>query len=183
LNDEQPALQNWAQEKFNTGFTSAPFNHLFYTKLFELMLRLKANYLWPAIWSSMFCIDDPMNQMLADLYGIVYGTSHQEPMARGTPLEFNKFSSGPWDFIVNADNITKFWEDGVTRAKPFETLYTMGMRGSGDEPLAEGQDISLVENIVSVQRGILTNAYANQSIETVPQMWCLCKSPTLSSLY
>src|ERR1700742_5159073 len=95
-------------------------------QLFELILRLKGNYLWPAIWSSMFCVDDVLNQPLADTYGIVYGTSHQEPMARSTPNEFNKFSSGPWDFSVNAQNITEFWIEGVNRAKPFETLYTMG---------------------------------------------------------
>lgn len=127
----------------------------------------------------MFCVDDPLNQALADTMGLVYGTSHQEPMARGTPNEFNKFSSGVWDFSVNADNITKFWVDGVNRAKPFETMYTIGMRGAGDEPLAEGQNIQLLEHIVDVQRQILTNAFPNQSVSTVPQTWCLCGCPAL----
>jgi hypothetical protein len=123
----------------------------------------------------MFCVDDPLNQPLADTYGIVYGTSHQEPMARSTPNEFNKFSSGVWDFSVNAANITQFWIDGVNRAKPYETLYTMGMRGAGDEPLAEGQNIELLEKIIQTQRDILTNAFPNASVTTIPQMWCLCE--------
>jgi hypothetical protein len=123
----------------------------------------------------MFCIDDPLNQPLADTMGLVYGTSHQEPMARGTPLEFNKFSSGPWDFSLNEQNITQFWVDGVKRAKPFETLYTMGMRGAGDLPLAEGQNIELLEKVVSVQRGIFEQVFGNGSVESVPQMWALCE--------
>ncbi|THH04148.1 hypothetical protein EW146_g10252 [Bondarzewia mesenterica] len=78
LNDEQPALQFWAMENFTNGtgaaLTGSPFNHLFYTKLFELLLRLKANYLWPAMWSSAFAVDDPQNQPLADSFDIVMGT-------------------------------------------------------------------------------------------------------------
>jgi hypothetical protein len=101
INDEQPAIQSWAQEKFTNG-TGAPFNHAFYANVFELLLRLRANYLWvrdtrwtrgsrtdyhgqPAMWSGMFYVDDATNGALADYYGIVMGTSHQEPMARSTP--------------------------------------------------------------------------------------------------
>ncbi|PBK61129.1 hypothetical protein ARMSODRAFT_674974 [Armillaria solidipes] len=82
-------------EKFTNGtgaaLTGSPFNHLFYTKLYELLLRMKANYLWPAQWSSAFAVDDSENQRLADVYGIVMGTSHEEPMARSTPVEWNLF--------------------------------------------------------------------------------------------
>lgn len=95
-------------------------------------------------------------------------------MGRSIPNEWNNFGSGAWDFSVNAQNITNFWIDGVNRAKSFETLFTMGMRGSGDEPLVEGEDISLLENVVKVQRKILTDAFPNVSVESVPQMWCLC---------
>lgn len=140
------------------------------------MLRLKGNYLWPAQWSSSFGVDDPENQFLADYYGVVMGTSHEEPMARSIPNEWNEFGSGPWDFTVNADNITAFWKEGVERAKPYETLYTVGMRGNGDEPLSAGESIGLLENIISVQRGLLTNAYPNTNVTKIPQVWCLCKS-------
>ncbi|KAG9118302.1 hypothetical protein FRC07_007251, partial [Ceratobasidium sp. 392] len=85
INDEQPAIQSWAQEKYTNG-TGPPFNHFFYSNVFELLLRLRANYLWPAMWSGMFYVDDKENAALADYYGIVMGTSHQEPMARASPM-------------------------------------------------------------------------------------------------
>ncbi|THH28766.1 hypothetical protein EUX98_g5425 [Antrodiella citrinella] len=179
LNDEQPALQNWAAEKFTNGtgapLTGSPFNHFFYTKLFELLLRMKANYLWPAIWSSAFNIDDPENQPLADWWGIVMGTSHQEPMMRGTPIEWNLFGSGPWNYSTNAQNIYNYWVNGTIRAKPYESIFTMGMRGDGDLPLSETTNVDLLEQIVSDQRQILTDVFNGTNITTIPQMWCLYK--------
>ncbi|THG97912.1 hypothetical protein EW026_g4183 [Hermanssonia centrifuga] len=166
-------------EKFTNGtgapLTGSPFNHFFYTKLFELLLRMKANYLWPAIWSSAFDIDDPENQPLGDWWGIVMGTSHQEPMMRGTPIEWDLFGSGPWDYGVNAQNIYNYWVYGAERAKPYESIFTMGMRGAGDLPLAEGQDITLLEQVVSDQRQILTNVFNGTNLTDIPQMWCLYK--------
>jgi hypothetical protein len=76
INDEAPALTGWVQEKFGG------YNHQFYTKVFELLLRMRANYLWPAMWGSAFGDDDPLNPKLADEYGVVMGTSHHEPMLR-----------------------------------------------------------------------------------------------------
>ncbi|KAK0433154.1 glycoside hydrolase family 115 protein [Armillaria borealis] len=179
LNDEQPSLQNWAMEKFTNGtgaaLTGSPFNHLFYTKLFELMLRLKANYLWPAIWSSAFAVDDPENQRLADVYGIAMGTSHEEPMTRSTPVEWNLFGTGDWNYTTNSANIYQFWVVGVERAKPYETLYTVGMRGAGDLPLSETTNIELLEKVVADQRQILTDVFPNVSVETIPQVWTLYK--------
>ncbi|KAH8079833.1 hypothetical protein BXZ70DRAFT_1050614, partial [Cristinia sonorae] len=177
LNDEQPALQNWAAEKFTNGtgskFTGSPFNHQFYTKLFELMLRMKANYLWPAIWGSAFAVDDPQNQFLADWWGIVMGTSHQEPMMRGTPIEWNLFGTGPWNYTSNAKNVYDYWVNGTIRAKPFESIFTMGMRGM--LPLEESTNIALLEKIVADQRQILTDVFNGTDISTVPQLWALYK--------
>ncbi|KAJ3557630.1 hypothetical protein NM688_g1372 [Phlebia brevispora] len=160
LNDEQPALQNWAMEKFTNGtgapLTGSPFNHFFYTKF-------------------AFDIDDPENQPLADWWGVVMGTSHQEPMMRGTPIEWDLFGSGPWDYGVNAQNIYNYWVYGAERAKPYESIFTMGMRGAGDLPLSEGENIQLLEKIVSDQRQILTDVFNGTNITTIPQMWCLYK--------
>lgn len=179
LNDEQPALQNWAMEKFTNGtgaaLTGSPFNHLFYTKLFELLLRLKANYLWPAQWSSAFGVDDLQNQFLADLYGVVMGTSHEEPLMRSIPVEWSLFGSGPWDYSTNAQNIYNFWVVGVERSKTFESLYTMGMRGDGDLPVSTGTSIALLEQIVTDQRQILSDQITGTNITSIPQMWCLYK--------
>ncbi|KAI0060097.1 hypothetical protein BV25DRAFT_981253 [Artomyces pyxidatus] len=177
LNDEQPALQNWAMEKFTNGtgaaLTGSPFNHFFYTKLFELTLRIKGNYLWPAQWSSAFNVDDPMNQFLADFYGVVMGTSHEEPMMRSIPVEWGLFGQGPWDYETNSAFIYNFWVEGVQRAKPYESLYTVGMRGNGDLPLGPTTNIALLEKIVSDQRQIFTDEFPGVNITTIPQVWTL----------
>ncbi|EIW56479.1 uncharacterized protein TRAVEDRAFT_49304 [Trametes versicolor FP-101664 SS1] len=180
LNDEQPALQNWAMEKFTNGtgaaLTGSPFNHFFYTKLFELILRLKGNHLWPAQWSSAFCVDDAQNQALADLYGIVMGTSHEEPMMRSIPVEWNLFGTGPWDYSANNATIYEFWVQGAERARPFEGMWTVGMRGNGDLPLASaGDNIALLEKVVSDQRQILSNVYNESDVTNIPQVWTLYK--------
>ncbi|CCM00715.1 uncharacterized protein FIBRA_02755 [Fibroporia radiculosa] len=179
LNDEQPALQNWAMVRFTNGtgatLTDSPFNHFFYTKLFELILRMKGNYLWPAMWASAFGVDDLLNQPLANWYGIVMGTSHEEPIMRSIPVEWDLFGVGPWDYSTNAQNIYNFWVVGAERAKPYENVFTVGMRGDGDEPLAGGQDISLLEEIISNQRTILSDTFPGQNVTTIPQMWCLYK--------
>jgi hypothetical protein len=80
----------------------------------------------------MFAVDDHINQPLADWYGVVMGTSHQEPMARSTPNEWNVFGNGTWSYSTNAAAIRDYWTEGVKRAQPYETLYTIGMRGAGD---------------------------------------------------
>ncbi|PCH43136.1 glycoside hydrolase family 115 protein [Wolfiporia cocos MD-104 SS10] len=179
FNDEQPALQNWAMVRFTNGtgapLTNSPFNHFFYTKVFELILRMKGNYLWPAMWASAFGVDDVLNQPLANWYGIVMGTSHEEPMMRSIPVEWTLFGVGPWDYSINAQNIYDFWVVGAERAKPYENVFTVGMRGDGDEPLAGGQDIPLLETIISNQRTILSNTYPGINVTTIPQMWCLYK--------
>ncbi|CAE6416313.1 unnamed protein product [Rhizoctonia solani] len=174
INDEQPAIQSWAQEKFTNG-TGAPFNHLFYANVFELLLRLRANYLWPAMWSGMFYVDDVANGALADYYGIVMGTSHQEPMARSTPNEWNLKPRGPWNFTSNAANVTQYWIEGVERVVSYETVYTLGMRGEGDLPLEESTNIKNLENVVEAQRKILAQVYNKSDASTIPQMWCLYK--------
>ncbi|RXW16249.1 hypothetical protein EST38_g9605 [Candolleomyces aberdarensis] len=168
FNDEQPALQNWAQEKFTNG-TGAPFNHLFYRKVFELILRLRGNYLWPAMWSGKFAVDDPLNQPLADFYGVIMGTSHQEPMMRSTP---NEFTALPWDYSTNSDAIKQYWLEGAQRARPYESIFTLGMRGF--VPLSEETNIQLLEGVISDQTEILKQAFGGDvDISTIPQVWTL----------
>ncbi|CDZ98254.1 hypothetical protein [Phaffia rhodozyma] len=171
LNDDQPALTNWAKIYYGNNDT-AVFKHEFYESVYELILRLKGNMFWPAMWSAMFALDDPLNQLLADEYGVIYGTSHQEPMARNTP-EWTNFGKGDWNYTSNKDFLDNFWTEGVERSKNYETLYTVGMRGNGDLPLP-GANIPLVENIVANQQRILTNVTGKSSQE-IPQVWCLFK--------
>ncbi|KAI5117957.1 hypothetical protein M0805_001619 [Coniferiporia weirii] len=176
LNDEQPALQNWAMEKFTNGtgaaLTGSPFNHFFYSKLFELILRLKGNYLWPAQWSSAFGVDDTQNQPLADWYGIVMGTSHEEPMMRSIPVEWTLFGQGDWNYETNSQFIYNFWVNGTIRARPYENIFTVGMRGDGDLP-SEAPGISVLEKVISDQRQILTDVYNGTAVADIPQVWTL----------
>jgi hypothetical protein len=101
INDEAPALSGWARERFGG------FNHQFYEKVFELVLRLKGNYLWPAMWGSAFAVDDTLNARLADEYGIVMGTSHHEPLTRAH-AEWARFGRGPWNYEQNDSTLRAF---------------------------------------------------------------------------
>ena len=136
INDEAPALGGWVHEKYGN------FNHIFYEKVFELLLRLKANYLWPAMWGNAFNDDDPLNPVLADQYGIVMGTSHHEPMLRAQQ-EWKRYGSGPWDYSANAQVLDSFWQKGIEHMDHHESIVTVGMRGDGDKPMEEGSNIAL----------------------------------------
>jgi hypothetical protein len=166
LNDEAPALTNWVIKNYGN------YNHQFYEHVFELLLRLKANYLWPAMWNNSFNVDDPLNMQLADEYGIVMGTSHHEPMMRAhkewTP------EKGKWDYHTNQENLYSFWKAGAERNKNYESLTTIGMRGDGDEPMSESENISLLEKIVKDQRTIISQTF-NKPASEVPQVWALYK--------
>ncbi|MBN2347860.1 MAG: glycosyl hydrolase 115 family protein [Bacteroidales bacterium] len=167
INDEAPALSGWTAEKFGG------FNHLFYEKVFDLILRLKGNYLWPAMWGSAFYDDDTLNPVRADEYGIVIGTSHHEPLMRAH-AEWRKYGSGPWNYEKNKEKLQEFWRIGIERMGTNESLVTVGMRGDGDEPMTEGTAISLLENIVKDQREIIEEATGKKN-EDVPQVWALYK--------
>ncbi|MFC0780559.1 glycosyl hydrolase 115 family protein [Flavobacterium sp. HJSW_4] len=166
INDEAPALTGWAFEKYGG------FNSKFYDTVFELILRMKGNYLWPAMWGRMFYVEDPQNAVLADEYGIVMGTSHHEPLTRAH-AEWVK-SNGKWDFNTNSEALINFWKDGIKRMGNKETLVTIGMRGDGDEPMTEGTAIDLLENIVKTQRNIIQEV-TKKPMEETPQMWALYK--------
>ena len=167
LNDEAPSLTGWVKEKYGN------YNHEFYTKVFELLLRLKANYLWPAMWNNAFNEDDPLNPQLADEYGIVMGTSHHEPMLRAQQ-EWKRHGKGPWDYSKNSDVLKEFWEQGIARDKKYESIVTLGMRGDGDMPMSESANIALLEKIVADQRKIIAER-VNPDLSKVPQDWALYK--------
>lgn len=166
LNDEAPALSGWAKEKFGG------INHLFYEHVFELLLRLRANYLWPAMWDNAFNEDDPIDPKLADEYGIVMGTSHHEPMLRAQQ-EWKRHGTGPWDYSTNATVLDDFWGKGIERNREFESSITLGMRGDGDMAMSATANTALLEKIVARQREIIA-AKADPAIRN-PQIWALYK--------
>lgn len=199
INDENPALGTWAPAHFGPG--KAPgyeggFNADFYARVFEVMLRLKANYLWPAVWGRAFAEDDPLNHATAKAYGVVMGTSHEGPMMRGIE-EWNRHAvaavrdaagnittpghdpyggTGEWSFRRNAEAIKAYWADGIRRMKDedFEGVVTLGMRGNGDVGLPDGDGIELMTEIIATQRQILAEV-TGKDITTIPQVWTLYK--------
>ena len=167
LNDEWPALGGWA------GKTYGGFNSKFYADVFELILRLKGNFLWPAMWASAFYDDDPLNGPLANEMGIVMSTSHHEPMALAQQ-DWKRTGKGEWNYNTNKKGLQEFWRTGMERAKDWESVITVGMRGDGDEPMSEESNIQLLQNIVKDQRRIIADVTGKKASET-PQVWALYK--------
>ncbi|MBB4724182.1 glycosyl hydrolase 115 family protein [Xanthomonas euvesicatoria] len=177
INDEDPALKGWATKKFGG------VNAKMYAHVFELGLRMKANYLWPAMWGKAFNVDDPDNMVLADQMGIVMGTSHHEPMMRAQKewhLKSIPNSGGAWDYTSNAANLRAFWKGGIARmmskggGQRYDSLVTVGMRGDGDEPMAESTASHLLEKVVADQRAIIADVTKAPAAQT-PQVWALYK--------
>ena len=148
INDEHPCFANWSNEKFGGQ------NHKCYEHVFELLLRLKANYLWPAMWGNAFYDDDPENGELANRMGIVMGTSHHEPMARAQQDWKRRKNHGEWNYTRNGEELRDFWRGGMERAKNWETMVTIGMRGDGDEEMEGTGNVKLMEKIIKDQRQI-----------------------------
>ncbi len=169
LNDEAPDLTGWVNKRFGN------YNHAFYTNIFELMLRLKANYLWPAMWNNCFNEDDPLNPKLADEYGIVMGTSHVEPMMRADK-EWSRlgYTAKEWNYLTHSNLLDSFWKAGLERNKNYENIITIAMRGKIDTPMSPTANINLLEEIVAAQRKIISEVYHTNAAD-VPQDWALYK--------
>ncbi len=182
LNDEAPSLTGWATIKFGG------YNEKFYEHVYELILRLKGNYMWPAMWDNCFSVDGTdeagiANAQLADEYGVVMGTSHHEPMCRAgnewshnldTYIDESKRIDGKgsgyyWNYDLFPDELTKFWEDGVKRNKPFENVYTIGMRGEADSAIEMSTET--FKNIITTQKSILKK----ENLEEAPNVLVLYK--------
>lgn len=169
INDEGPCLMTWARQRYGE------LNHKMYTNVFELILRLKGNYLWPAMWDNSFATDDPLSAKLADEYGVVISTSHHEPMMRAWK-EWERAGNrkGSWDYSKNEAKLRAYWTEGLRRTRDYEKVITLGMRGDGDEPMTETESISLLERIVADQREIIGQVI-NPRVTEVPQVWALYK--------
>ncbi|MDR0290174.1 MAG: glycosyl hydrolase 115 family protein, partial [Treponema sp.] len=176
INDEWPCFGNWTFSRFG-GFTAEMYDHVF-----ELLLRLKGNYIWPAMWTSSFALDGPgnLNEELADMYGVVVGASHHEPCLRAS--EEWDIVRGPhseygneWNYYTNKDGLLKYWEEGLKRSGKYERIITIGMRGERDSKmLGENStikdNVDLLKDIINNQRGLIKK-YVRQS----PQLLALYK--------
>ena len=169
INDEWPSFGTWCQKHFGGVNSKA------YEKIFELLLRLKANYFWPAMWDSAFNEDDPESPRLADEMGIVMGTSHHEPMMRAhQEYVRRKNEIGPWDYVTNKERVSKFFREGMERNKDYDNIVTIGMRGDGDVAMGKGDDaenMQTLRNVIDDQRQIIKDIYGRP--DAVPQLWAI----------
>lgn len=171
LNDEAPCLTSWVKHAFGTNYGG----HEFYARIYELLLRLKGNFLWPAMWCWAFYADDPENSRLADEMGIIVGTSHHEPMARNhQEWARHRKEYGAWNYATNRKVLDHFFEEGIKRMKGTEDVVTIGMRGDGDAPMSKETDTKLLETVVKNQRKIIAKVTGRPAKET-PQVWALYK--------
>ena len=169
INDEWPSFGGWCQKHFG-GVNAKAYEHIF-----ELLLRLKANYFWPAMWATAFNEDDSESPRLADEMGIVMGTSHHEPMMRSHQEYLRrKEQVGPWDYASNKERVDQFFREGMERNKAYDNLVTIGMRGDGDVAMGKGDDqenMRTLRNVIDGQRKIIKDIYGRA--DAVPQLWAI----------
>jgi hypothetical protein len=199
INDENPQTGLWAPKYFGRGLApgyEGGLNRKYWAKIFEVALRLKANYIWPAVWDRAFAEDDPENHATATLYGIVMGTSHEAPMMRGieewnrhvipavkdakgnvvTPQTDPYGGTGEWRFSKNPKALKAYWTKGIRRMvdENIEGVVTLGMRGPGDVSLPPEDGIPLMKEILGTQRRILADV-TGKDVTAIPQVWTLYK--------
>ena len=180
INDEWPCFGNWAMEHFGG------VNAQMYENIFIFLLRMKGNYMWPAMWASSFPLDGPgsANEELADMLGVVMGYSHHEPCLRASE-EWDKVRGegtrygNEWNFYTNEQGLLRYWEDSLKRSGKYENIITIGMRGErdssmlGDHSTVE-ENVNLLKDIIRKQRQLI-RSHVNDDLSEVPQMLALYK--------
>jgi hypothetical protein len=174
LNDEDWGLHPWAAKTFEPEAHGV--GPKTYAKIFELLLRLKANYCWPAMHECSPAFNaDPGNKQVADDYAIVMGSSHCEQMLCNNVTEWPRDSHDKWNPVTNLPAIAEYWEKRVTQNAKFESVWTVGMRGIHDGGMPGGGTISekreRLEHIINLQRDLLAK-HVNTDVTQVPQIFC-----------
>lgn len=180
INDEWPCFGNWTFSHFG-GFTAEMYDYVF-----EFLLRMKGNFMWPAMWTSSFPLDGPgsLNEELADIYGITIAYSHHEPCLRASE-EWDKVRGedspygNEWNYYTNSEGLSRYWADALKRSGKYQHLITIGMRGERDSsmlgPNATLKDnIDLLKDIITKQRQLI-GEYVNEDVDSVPQLLALYK--------
>jgi hypothetical protein len=180
INDEWPCFGTWVTEHFGD------FNAQAYRYVFEFLLRMRGNYLWPAMWTASFPLDGPggANEELADIYGVIMGYSHHEPCLRASE-EWDKVRGedspygNEWNFYTNEQGLLRYWEDALKRSGKYENVITIGMRGERDSSMlgddaGVAENVALLKDIIRKQRGLIRRN-VNEDLSKVPQMLALYK--------
>ncbi len=180
INDEWPCFGTWVTEHFGD------FNAQAYRYVFEFLLRMRGNYLWPAMWTASFPLDGPggANEELADIYGVIMGYSHHEPCLRASE-EWDKVRGedspygNEWNFYTNEQGLLRYWEDALKRSGKYENVITIGMRGERDSSMlgddaGVAENVALLKDIIRKQRRLIRRN-VNEDLSKVPQMLALYK--------
>ena len=177
INDEDWGLRPWAAKTLEPE--TGNIGPKTYAKVFELLLRLNANLIWPAMHPGtvpFFAI--PANEKVAADYSIIVGSSHAEPMLRNNVGEWNEKTMGDFNYLTNRDAIDKYWESRVKESKRVDAIYTIGMRGVHDSQMegvtSDSEAVPLLENIFKDQRGLLSK-YVNKDVTSIPQVFVAYK--------
>ncbi|MBQ0000558.1 MAG: glycosyl hydrolase 115 family protein [Clostridiales bacterium] len=179
INDEWPCFGTWATTHFGDVNAKA------YEHIFEYLLRMKGNYMWPAMWASTFMTDGPglANMELATEYGIYIGMSHHEPCMRSGE-EYSRVRGkdsiygDAWNYLTNEEGIKRFWVDGLKRAKGQTIFPTVGMRGEADSKLmgdaSVAKNAEVLKRIIRDQRQLLREEI-DPDLKNVPQLFAIYK--------
>lgn len=175
LNDEDWGLRPWAASQIDTELNN--IGPKTYAKIFELLLRLKANLIWPAMHpGTKAFFNVPGNLEMAQQYNIILSTSHAEPMLRNNVDEWNEQTMGNFNYITNKDKVQDYWKTRISESKKNEVIYSMGMRGvhdSGMEGVKSNKEaVALTEQVIKDQRQLLENVLGKN---TIPQAITLYK--------
>lgn len=177
LNDEDWGLQPWAAKTFEKQ--TGDIGPKTYEKIFQLLLRLKANTIWPAMHPSTKAFYSiPGNRAMAEKYHISIGTSHAEPMLRNNVDEWNKVEYGEFNYFTNSEKIKEYWQERISETKNGDNHISMGMRGIHDSGMegnaTQEEKVEMLENIILDQREMLSKTI-NKPIENISQVFTLYK--------
>ena len=175
INDEDWGLTPWSGLTYEPTSVKGQIGPKTHARIFELLLRLRANTFWPAMHecSVPFYFTEG-NKEVADKYGIYIGTSHCEPMMRNTNGEWKRDGKGEYDYVNNRENVRTFWEERIKEVAGYDNLYTLGMRGVHDGAMngakTVGEQKQVLEQVLKDQRSLLAR-YVDETVTDIPQVF------------
>lgn len=173
INDEDWGLMPWSSQTYEPSDIKGHIGPKTNTRIFELLLRLRANTYWPAMHECTlpFFLTEG-NRKVAEEYGIFIGSSHCEPMVCSAAGEWRRRGQGDYDYVNNSASVYKFWEDRVKEVAQQGNIYTLGMRGVHDGQMQGAKTVAeqkaVLERVLKNQRGLLQK-YVNKDVTAIPQ--------------
>ena len=173
INDEDWGLMPWSSQTYEPSDIKGHIGPKTNARIFELLLRLRANTYWPAMHECTlpFFLTEG-NRKVAEEYGIFIGSSHCEPMVCSAAGEWRRRGQGDYDYVNNSASVYKFWEDRVKEVAQQGNIYTLGMRGVHDGQMQGAKTVAeqkaVLERVLKDQRGLLQK-YVNKDVTAIPQ--------------